>query len=307
MPIKIANQLPAHQTLEQENIFVMTEDRASAQDIRPLRILLLNLMPTKIETETQFMRLLSNSPLQVEPELLQVSSHISRNTSAEHMLKFYKTFDQVRDEKYDGMIITGAPVEQMPFEQVDYWQELCAIMEWSKTHVYSTFHVCWGAQAGLYYRYGVPKYPLEKKLFGVFPHRPLDLLHPLLRGFDDVFYVPHSRHTETRRSDIALVKDLQILSYSDMAGVHLISDMACRNFYATGHSEYDRDTLAREYFRDLSRGLPIDKPYGYFPDDDPQKPPVIRWRGAGALLFANWLNYFVYQRTPYDLSTLGKS
>ncbi len=304
MPIKIANQLPAHETLERENIFVMTEDRASTQDIRPLRILLLNLMPTKIETETQFLRLLSNSPLQVEIELLQTSSHISRNTSAEHMLKFYKTFDQVRDEKYDGMIITGAPVEQMDFEQVDYWQELCEIMAWSETHVYSTFHVCWGAQAGLYYRYGVPKYPLEEKIFGVFPHRPLDLLHPLLRGFDDVFYVPHSRHTETRRSDIALVKDLQILSYSEMAGVHLISDMDCRNFYATGHSEYDRDTLAREYFRDVEKGLPIKIPYGYFPDDDPAKTPVIRWRGAGSLLFTNWLNYFVYQRTPYDLSTL---
>ena len=307
MPIKIANQLPAHKTLEQENIFVMTEERASTQDIRPLRILLLNLMPTKIETETQFMRLLSNTPLQVELELLQTSSHVSRNTSAEHMLKFYKTFDQVRDEKYDGMIVTGAPVEHLDFEQVDYWQELCKIFEWSKTHVYSTFHVCWGAQAGLYYRYGVPKYPLKEKVFGVFPHRPLDLLHPLLRGFDDVFYVPHSRHTETRRSDIALVKDLQILSYSEMAGVHLISDMACRNFYATGHSEYDRDTLAREYFRDLDKGLPIRLPYGYFPDDDPSKEPVIRWRGAGSLLFTNWLNYFVYQRTPYDLSSIGKT
>ena len=305
MPIKIDNQLPAHKTLESENIFVMTEDRASAQDIRPLRILLLNLMPTKIETETQLLRLLSNSPLQVEVELLQTSSHQSKNTSAEHMFKFYKTFDQVKTENFDGMIITGAPVEQLEFEQVDYWQELCAIMEWGKTHVYSTFHICWGAQAALYYHYGVPKHPLQEKMFGVFEHRPLDLFHPLMRGFDDVYFVPHSRHTETRTADIALVKDLQILSYSDMAGVHLISDMECRNFYATGHSEYDRDTLAKEYFRDREKGLPIRVPYGYFPHDDPARQPLMKWRGTGSLLFSNWLNYFVYQRTPYDLSTLG--
>ena len=211
----------------------------------------------------------------------------------------------VRDEKFDGMIITGAPVEHLDFEQVDYWPELCEIMAWSKTHVYSTFHICWGAQAALYYHYGVPKHPLPEKMFGVFPHRPLDLYHPLMRGFDDVYYVPHSRHTETRAADIALVKDLQILSYSDIAGVHLISDMECRNFYATGHSEYDRDTLAREYFRDRDRGLPIRVPFGYFPDDDPTKTPLIKWRGTGTLLFTNWLNYFVYQRTPYDLSTIG--
>ncbi len=305
MPIKIDNQLPAHRTLESENIFVMTEDRALTQDIRPLRILLLNLMPTKVETETQLLRLLSNTPLQVEVELLQTSTHTSKNTSAEHMLKFYKTFDQIEQEKFDGMIITGAPVEHLDFEDVDYWPELCTIMEWSKTHVYSTFHICWGAQAALYYHYGVPKVPLPEKMFGVFPHRPLDLYHPLMRGFDDEYFVPHSRHTETRASDIALVKDLQILSYSDVAGVHLLSDMECRNFYATGHSEYDRDTLAREYFRDVEKGLPIKVPYGYFPDDDPTKTPLIKWRGTGSLLFANWLNYFVYQRTPYDLSTLG--
>ena len=305
MPIKIDNQLPAHRTLESENIFVMTEDRALTQDIRPLRILLLNLMPTKIETETQLLRLLSNTPLQVEVELLQTSTHTSKNTSAEHMLKFYKTFDQIEQEKFDGMIITGAPVEHLEFEDVDYWPELCTIMEWSKTHVYSTFHICWGAQAALYYHYGVPKVPLPEKMFGVFPHRPLDLYHPLMRGFDDVYYVPHSRHTETRASDVALVKDLQILSYSDVAGVHLLSDMDCRNFYATGHSEYDRDTLAREYFRDVEKGLPIKVPYGYFPDDDPTQTPLITWRGTGTLLFTNWLNYFVYQRTPYDLSTLG--
>ncbi len=305
MPIKIDNQLPAHRTLESENIFVMTEDRALTQDIRPLRILLLNLMPTKIETETQLLRLLSNSPLQVEVELLQTSTHTAKNTSAEHMLKFYKTFDQIKAEKFDGMIITGAPVEHLDFEDVDYWPELCEIMEWGKTHVYSTFHICWGAQAALYYHYGVPKVPLPEKMFGVFPHRPLDLFHPLMRGFDDVYYVPHSRHTETRTCDVALVKDLQILSYSDAAGVHLLSDMECRNFYATGHSEYDRDTLAREYFRDRDKGLPIKVPYGYFPDDDPSKTPLMKWRGTGTLLFTNWLNYFVYQRTPYDLSTLG--
>ena len=305
MPIKIANQLPAQKTLESENIFVMTEARAATQDIRPLRILLLNLMPTKIVTETQFLRLLSNTPLQVEIELLQASTHRSKNTPAEHMIRFYKTFDQIRNEKFDGMIVTGAPVEHLAFEDVDYWPELCEIFEWSKRHVYSTFHVCWGAQAALYYHYGVPKHPLDKKVFGVFEHRPLDLYHPLMRGFDDVYYVPHSRHTETRTRDIALVKDLQILSYSDAAGVHLLSDMQCRNFFATGHSEYDRDTLAKEYFRDRDKGLPIEVPFGYFPDDDPQKTPVMRWRGTASLLFSNWLNYFVYQRTPYDLSTLG--
>ncbi len=304
MPIKISNELPAHKALEAENIFVMTEERAVSQDIRPLRIILLNLMPTKIETETQILRLLSNSPLQVEVELLQVKSHKSKNTSAEHMLKFYKTFDEICDQKYDGMIVTGAPVENLEFEQVDYWEELCTIFEWSKKHVYSTFHICWGAQAGLYYHYGVPKYPLEKKLFGVFPHRSLDNLHPLMRGLDDEFFVPHSRHTENRMNDIALVKDLQIISYSDMAGVHLISDMACRNFFATGHSEYDRDTLSKEYFRDVNKGLEIDMPHNYFPDNDSTRTPKMEWRSAANIIFANWLNYFVYQQTPYDLSTL---
>ncbi len=304
MPIKIANELPAHKALELENVFVMTEKRAVSQDIRPLNILILNLMPTKIETETQLLRLLSNSPLQVEIELLQVKSHKSKNTSQEHMLKFYKTFDEICDKKYDGLIVTGAPVENLEFEEVDYWDELCDIFEWSKKNVYSTFHICWGAQAALYYHYGVPKYPLEEKLFGVFPHRCLDNLHPLMRGLDDEFYVPHSRHTENRRSDIALVKDLQIISYSEKAGVHLVSDMACRNFFATGHSEYDRETLAKEYFRDVNKGLPIKVPYNYFPDDDPQRTPKMSWKGTANLLFTNWLNYFVYQQTPYDLSTL---
>lgn len=304
MPIKIDDQLPARHNLELENIFVMPEKRAQMQDIRPLRIIILNLMPTKQETETQLLRLLSNSPIQIEVELLQTATHKAKNESAEHMLKFYKTFDDVKDERFDGMIITGAPVENMEFEEVDYWEELCRIMDWSQTNVYSTFHICWGAQAGLYYHYGVPKHPLKEKMFGVFAHRPLDIYHPLLRGFDDTFYVPHSRHTETRREDIALVKDLQILSYSDMAGVHLISDMQCRNFFATGHSEYDRDTLAREYFRDVQRGLNPKIPYNYFPDDDPQRTPPMTWRITASLLFSNWLNYFVYQRTPYDLSRL---
>ena len=304
MPIKIDNQLPARHSLELENIFVMPENRAMTQDIRPLHIIILNLMPTKIETETQILRLLSNSPLQVDVELLQVKSHVAKNVSQEHMLKFYKTFDDVKNRKFDGMIVTGAPVEMMPFEEVDYWDELCEIFDWAKTNVYSTYNICWGAQAALYHKYGVPKHMLDEKLFGVFKHRPLDLYHPLLRGFSDVYYVPHSRHTETRREDIAEVKDLQILSYSDEAGVHLISDMACRNFFYTGHSEYDSDTLAKEYFRDLKKGMNIKMPYNYFPDNDPRKTPPITWRGVGSLLFQNWLNYFVYQRTPYDLNSL---
>lgn len=304
MPIKIDNQLPAHHSLELENIFVMTETRAMKQDIRPLKILILNLMPTKIETETQILRLLSNTPLQVDIELLQVSSHISKNVSQEHMLKFYKTFDEVKDKKFDGLIVTGAPVEMLEFEEVDYWEELCAIFDWAKTNVYSTYNICWGAQAALYHRYGVPKHILPEKMFGIFEHHPLDLYHPLLRGFSDVFYVPHSRHTETRKEDIIKIKDLQILSYSEMSGIHLISDMDCRNFYCTGHSEYDFDTLAKEYFRDKGKGLDIKIPYNYFPDDDPKKVPKLTWRGAGSLLFQNWLNYFVYQKTPYDLNSI---
>ena len=304
MPIKVDNELPAHKALENENIFVMTEERAMSQDIRPLKIIILNLMPTKIETETQSLRLLSNSPLQVDIDLLQVKTHKSKNISEEHMLKFYNVFDDVKNNKYDGMIVTGAPVEHLEFEDVDYWEELCAIFEWSKKNVYSTFHICWGAQAALYYHYGIPKYPLEEKMFGIFPHRSLDTLHPLMRGLDDVFYVPHSRHTEIRRNDIALIKDLQIISYSEAAGIHLVSDMECRNFYATGHSEYDRDTLAREYFRDKEKGLNIKLPHNYFPDDDPEKTPVITWRSAGNIIFTNWLNYFVYQKTPYDLNSI---
>lgn len=304
MPIKIPNKIPARHALELENIFVMSESRAKTQDIRPLRIVLLNLMPTKIETETQILRLLSNSPLQVEIELLQMATHESKNTPLKHLLSFYKTLDEIKDEKFDGMIVTGAPVELLPFEEVDYWAELTKAFDWAEKNVYSTLYICWGAQAGLYYRHGIKKYPLPEKVFGIFPHRPLDLFHPLMRGLDDVFYVPHSRHTEIRREDIAKVKDLQIISYSDMSGVHIVSDMDCRNFYFTGHSEYDADTLAKEYFRDLDKGLDIKIPYNYFPDDDIKRLPYITWRQTGSLLFSNWLNYFVYQQTPYDLNTL---
>lgn len=304
MPIKIDDRLPARERLEQENIFVMTESRAASQDIRPLKIIILNLMPTKIETETQLLRLMSNTPLQVDVEFMHPASHKSKNTSQNHINKFYKTFDEVKDNKYDGMIITGAPVELLNFEEVDYWDELCKIFEWTKTNVYSTFHICWGAQAGLYYHHGIPKYILKEKMFGVFPHKPLDLYHPILRGFDESFYVPHSRHTEIRFEDIALCKDLQVLTYSEQAGIHLVADLECRNFYATGHSEYDAETLAREYFRDLDRGLDIKVPFNYFPDDDPANKPIVTWRNVGTLMFTNWLNYFVYQRTPYDINDI---
>lgn len=304
MPIKIDDRLPAREKLEQENIFVMTESRAASQDIRPLHIIILNLMPTKIETETQLLRLMSNTPLQVDVEFMHPASHKSKNTSQNHINKFYKTFDEVKDNKYDGMIITGAPVELLNFEEVDYWEELCQIFEWTKTNVYSTFHICWGAQAGLYYHHGIPKYILKEKMFGVFPHKPLDLYHPILRGFDESFFVPHSRHTEIRFEDIALCKDLQILTYSEQAGIHLVADLDCRNFYATGHSEYDAETLAREYFRDVEKGLPIKVPFNYFPDDDPANKPLVTWRNVGTLMFTNWLNYFVYQRTPYDINDI---
>ena len=304
MPIRIDNELPAKQRLEIENIFVMSNMRADTQDIRPLKILILNLMPTKLETETQLLRLLSNSPLQVDVEFLQVATHEAKNVSKSHMEKFYETYDDVKDRKYDGMIITGAPVEQIEFEEVDYWNELCKIMEWSKTNVYSTFHICWGAQAGLYYHYGIKKYPTKKKIFGIFPHKSLDETHPLMRGLDDIYYVPHSRHTEIKAQDIAQVKDLQILSYSEMAGIHIVADMECRKFFVTGHSEYDRDTLAREYFRDKEKGLDIDIPYNYFPNDDVNATPQMEWKGTANILFNNWLNYFVYQKTPYDLNTL---
>jgi len=299
MPIRIDDELPAKQNLEIENIFVMSKSRANMQDIRPLKLVILNLMPTKLETETQLLRLLSNSPLQVDIDFLQVKSHKAKNVSRIHMAKFYNTFDDIKDNKYDGMIITGAPVEQMEFEEVDYWDELCMIMEWSKKNVYSTMHICWGAQAGLYYHYGIKKYPLKKKMFGIFPHKSLDETHPLMRGLDDVYYVPHSR-----LSDIALVKQLQVISYSEMSGVHIISDMDCRQFFITGHSEYDRDTLAKEYFRDKEKGLDIDVPYNYFPNDDDNAVPIMSWKSSANIIFSNWLNYFVYQKTPYDLAQL---
>jgi homoserine O-succinyltransferase len=304
MPIKIPDNLPAYSTLVNENIFVMSAGRADHQDIRPLRIAILNLMPKKIETETQLLRLLSNSPLQVDIELIQVASHKSKNTSAEHMLRFYKTFSEVKDEKYDGLIITGAPVEQLEFEEVDYWDELCKIMDWSKKNVYSTMHICWGAQAGLYYHYGIPKYLLNEKMFGVFPHRITTENNPLLKGFDDVFYVPHSRHTEIRREDIEKVPDLEIIAESDISGVHLVCDRTNRQYFITGHSEYDRDTLSNEFFRDLSKGLDIKIPYNYFPENDPEKTPKSQWFCHANLLFSNWLNYCIYQRTPFNLDEL---
>ena len=305
MPIRIPNDLPARAVLQQENIFVMDQNRAVTQDIRPLEIVLLNLMPTKIVTETQLSRLLGNTPLQVHLELMHTSTHKSKNVSEEHLLSFYKTFDELKDRKFDGMVITGAPVENMPFEDVDYWPELCRIMEWSKTNVHSTFHICWGAQAGLYYHYGIQKHPLPEKLFGVFPHQA-DYKHSiLLRGFDDTFYVPHSRHTTVFREDIEAVPGLKILASSPEAGVYAVANKEGRQIFVTGHSEYDADTLNREYVRDKNLGLPIHVPYNYFPNDDDTKDPVVTWRGHANLLFSNWLNYFVYQTTPYDIMTIG--
>lgn len=304
MPIKIPNLLPATTALLEENIFVMTETRAITQDIRPLHILMLNLMPQKIVTETQIARLIGNTPLQVELDLLQTATHKAKHTSADHMLAFYKTFDQICDRKYDGMIITGAPVEQQPFESVDYWSELCEIMEWSKSHVTSTFHICWGAQAGLYYHYGIKKIPLEKKLFGVFQHRVVHKGSILFRGFDDSFWVPHSRHTTVNINDILNCQELKILSFSDEAGMYVCSTDKGRQIFVTGHSEYDGDTLAREYMRDYAAGLDIEVPKNYFPDDDPQKVPIVKWRSSANLLYSNWLNYFVYQTTPYDLNEI---
>ncbi|MCL2298792.1 MAG: homoserine O-succinyltransferase [Firmicutes bacterium] len=306
MPINIDALLPARSVLEMENIFVMSREKAMHQDIRALRIVILNLMPAKIETETQLLRLLSNTPIQVDVELLQTATHRPKHTPQEHLLQFYKTFGDIKGERYDGMIVTGAPVEHLPFEDVDYWPELCEIFDWAQKNVYSTFHICWGAQAGLHYRYGVPKVPLPGKLFGVYAHRLLDPIHPLVRGMDDVFWAPHSRYTEVRRQDIEAVPALRIIACSREAGVHLVSDADCRNIYAMGHSEYDRETLAKEYFRDLGKGLDIQVPCNYFPGDDPKRRPNMCWRGAGSLLFSNWLNYFVYQETPYDLEALHR-
>ena len=305
MPIKIPADLPATETLHKENIFVMTESRATTQDIRPLKILLLNLMPTKIATETQLARLLGNSPLQVDMEFLQTASHTPKNTSAEHMISFYKHFEDVKDNKYDGLIITGAPVEQMSFEEVEYWDELCRIMEWSKTNVTSTFHICWGAQAGLYYHYGIQKYPLDKKLFGVFLHKAEYKRSMLLRGFDDEFWVPQSRHTTVLREDIEKHPELKILASSEEAGVYAVATERGKQIFITGHSEYDADTLKNEDLRDKNAGLPIDVPKNYFPNDDDTKEPVVRWRSHANLIYSNWLNYFVYQITPFNIDEIN--
>jgi len=306
MPIQIPNDLPAAETLQNENIFVMTENRAVTQDIRPLEIVLLNLMPTKITTETQFSRLLGNTPLQVRLELMHTTTHVSKNTSQEHLLNFYKSFDELKDRKFDGMIITGAPVENMPFEEVDYWDELRRIMEWSKTNVHSTMHICWGAQAGLYYHYGIQKRPLEKKLFGVFEHKADYRRSILMRGFDDIFWAPHSRHTTVDRADIEAVQGLKILASSQKAGVYAVASKGGHQIFITGHSEYDPETLDNEYVRDKLQGLSIDVPENYFPNDDETQPPIVRWRSHANLLFSNWLNYFVYQTTPYDIMSIGK-
>ncbi len=304
MPIKIPNSLPAREILEGENIFVMTEYRAIHQDIRPLKLLILNLMPTKIATETQLLRKFSNTPLQTQVELLQTISHDAQNVDRSHLESFYTSFDQIKDKYYDGLVITGAPVENMDFEEVDYWEELCQIMDWSKSHVHSTLHICWGAQAGLYYHYGIPKYSLPQKVFGVFDHKVLKPSSPLFRGFDDRFYAPHSRHTEVLEQDIRKVPDLEVLAVSEEVGVFAVKTDDSRQFFFLGHLEYDRDTLAQEYWRDVNRGLDIQVPRHYFPGDDPTQAPVVRWRSAGQLIYTNWLNYYVYQTTPYDLTSL---
>jgi homoserine O-succinyltransferase len=305
MPIRIPDSLPARATLESENIFVMTEYRALHQDIRPLRLLILNLMPTKIVTETQLLRKLSNTPLQIQVDLLQTASYIGHYTDSSHLDSFYTTFDQIKNNSYDGMIITGAPVENLDFSQVDYWDELCEIMEWSKHHVHSTLHICWGAQAALYYHYKIPKYSLSNKVFGVFEHDVLKPSSPLFRGFDDVFLAPHSRYTEVREEDIEKVSDLELLATSPEAGVFALKTKDSRKFFLLGHPEYDPETLALEYRRDIEKGIPIEVPTNYFTNNDPNTLPIVRWRSAGQLLYTNWLNYYVYQTTPYDLSKIN--
>lgn len=307
MPINIPAKLPAAEILTVEGIFVMTDERASSQDIRPLKICILNIMPTKIVTETQLLRLLGNSPIQVEIVLLRPCGHESRNTSETHLEQFYKTFDEVRSERFDGMIITGAPVELMDFDEVDYWSELVEIMEWTKTNVYSTLHICWGAQAALYYHYGIEKIELKQKMFGVFEHYLENNSFQLTRGFDEVFYAPHSRHTGIDEAAVEANPKLEIVSRSDDAGIYIIYAKKGRQIFVTGHSEYDVDTLKKEYDRDVGRGLPINVPYNYYPDDDPSRTPVVRWRSHANLLFSNWLNYYVYQDTPFDLGQLVKA
>lgn len=304
MPINIPNELPATGILNSENIFVINEGRASHQDIRPLSIAIVNLMPVKITTETQILRLLSNSPIQIDITLINTKTHLSKNTSEEHLIKYYETFDNIKDKKYDGMIITGAPVEQLDFEDVDYWNEIEEIMEWSKTNVYSTFHICWAAQAGLYYHYGIKKYDLEEKKNGVFEHWITKKNIKLLRGFDDAFYAPHSRHTEVRREDIEKVPELEILSESNEAGVYIVASKAGRQIFVMGHSEYDAMTLKNEYDRDIANGDKTNVPQNYFPHDDISEVPIVKWRGHANLLYLNWLNYYVYQETPYSLDEI---
>ena len=304
MPLNIPNKIPAINALKRENIFVMPFDKASTQDIRPLKVVILNLMPIKITTETDLIRLLSNTPLQIEIDFLKIKNHTSKSTPIEHLKAFYKPFDQIAENNYDGMIITGAPVEQMEFEEVNYWDELTTIFDWAKTHVTSTLFICWAAQAGLYHYYGIPKHQLREKMFGVFAHKPLEPLYPIFRGFDDVFYVPHSRHTEIRRTDIEQNPGLKILSESEEAGVHIVIARNGREFFITGHSEYAPLTLDEEYKRDLAKGLPIQQPKNYYIDNDPNKGPLVIWRSHANLLFSNWLNYFVYQETPYNLNDI---
>ena len=304
MPIKIQDGLPALKTLEQENIFVMTNQRATTQDIRPLKIVIVNLMPTKIETETQLLRLLGNSPLQVDIELLQMATHVSKNVSSEHLTAFYKTFDEIKNQYYDGMIITGAPVELLEYEEVDYWEELCQVMDWSKKNVYSTMHICWGAQAAMYHHYGIQKYKLPEKLSGVYTHRVSNIYHPLMRGFDDKILMPHSRYTGVHRSDIQKFDELEILAYSNMAGVSIVANKNGRQFFVLGHAEYDRNTLYNEYYRDVNKGLHPQIPYNYFMGNDTRSMPVLTWRSYATILYSNWLNYYVYQQTPYNLADL---
>lgn len=305
MPLNIPNNLPAIKLLEDENIFVKDSASASHQDIRPLKIIVLNLMPLKITTETDLIRLLSNSPLQIELEFMKIKSHTSKNTPIEHMQMFYKDFEVVKDQRYDGMIITGAPLEHIDFEEVSYWNEIQEIFNWSRCHVWSTIYICWAAQAGLYQHYQIPKYKLGKKMFGVFKHKTLDATNPIFRGFDDVFYAPHSRHTEVRREDILKNKELKLIAEAEDAGVYMVEARNGREFYIMGHSEYSPNTLRDEYFRDLNNGLPIEIPRNYFKDDDPQKEPLVRWRSHGNLLFVNWLNYFVYQQTPFNINDIS--
>lgn len=307
MPVKIPSTLPARSILQRENIFVMGEERAKHQDIRPLRVAILNLMPTKVETETQILRLLGNSPLQVEVTLLHTATYQSKNVDADHLLAHYLTLEDVEDQKFDGLIVTGAPVEHLDFEEVDYWEELTRVFDWSTSNVLSTFYICWGAQAGLYHHFGIPKYSLPAKVFGVFEHRKLVSSERLLFGFDDVFLAPHSRYTEVRRADLERVPDLQILSESEEAGIHIVASKDGRHIFVTGHSEYDPHTLKAEYERDIKKGIPIALPRNYFPEDDPSKPPLVRWRGHASLLFANWLNYYVYQVTPFDWHLIPKA